>query len=86
MKNSFVKGLLIFCGVMASIVGAIVIFMQIFKKFFNVSIEFSPKYENEACDCGECDECCEDAVEEEAEEIEFSLSEEDNNGEEPVNA
>lgn len=82
MKNGFVKGLLAFCAVMASVAGAIAAFMLIFKKFFTVSIEFTPKYENDVCDCGECDECCPEEAAEDSDEIEFTLSEE--NAEEDV--
>ncbi len=74
MKNGFVKGLLAFFAVMASFAAALLVVMQIFKKFFTVSIEFSPKYENDECDCGECDECCEAA---EDDGIEFNLCEEE---------
>ena len=73
MKNGFVKGLLAFLAVMASFAAAIAVIMQIFKKFFTVSIEFSPKYENDECDCGECDDCCA----EEDDGIEFNLCEEE---------
>ena len=55
MKNNFVKGLLAFLAVLASVTAAIAIMLKVFKKFFNISVEFSPKYENEECDCGECE-------------------------------
>ncbi len=82
MKNNFVKGLLAFLAVLASVTAAIAIMMKVFKKFFNISVEFSPKYENEECDCGECEECCEEAEEG----IEFELSEDENTDGEVVNA
>lgn len=84
MKNNFVKGLLAFLAVMASFAASIAIMMKVFKKFFNISVEFSPKYENEECDCGECEECCEEAASEEA--VEFELSEDENADGEVVNA
>jgi len=84
MKNNFVKGLLAFLAVLASVTAAIAIMLKVFKKFFNISVEFSPKYENEECDCGECEECCEEAAEEEG--IEFELSEDENADGEVVNA
>lgn len=75
MKNGFVKGLLAFFAVMASFAAAVVVVMQIFKKFFTVSIEFSPKYENDECECGECEACEEEAAEDDG--IEFNLCEEE---------
>ena len=77
MKNGFVKGLLAFCGAMASIACAIAAFLLIFKKFFPVSIEVTPKYENDVCDCGECEDCCPEESDEESDEIEFNLCEEE---------
>ena len=71
MKNGFVKGLLAFFAVMASFAAAILVVMQIFKKFFNVSIEFSPKYEDDKCECDECEEAATD------DSIEFNLCEEE---------
>ena len=85
MKNNFVKGLLAFLAVLASVTAAIAIMLKVFKKFFNISVEFSPKYENEECDCGECEECCEEEAAEE-EGIEFELSEDENADGEVVNA
>ena len=46
MKNKFVKGLLAFLAVTASIAAAIAIMLKVLKKFFNISVEFSPMYEN----------------------------------------
>ena len=86
MKNKFVKGLLAFLAVTASIAAAIAIMLKVLKKFFNISVEFSPKYENEECDCGECEECCEDAAAEAEEGVEFELSEDENTDGEVVNA
>ena len=77
MKNGFVKGLLAFCGAMASVACAIAAFLLIFKKFFTVSIEFTPKYENDVCDCGECEDCCPEESNEESDEIEFNLCEDE---------
>lgn len=84
MKNKFVKGLLAFLAVTASIAAAIAIMLKVLKKFFNISIEFNPKYENEECDCGECEECCEEAEAEEG--VEFELSEDEDTDGEVVNA
>ncbi|MBQ8393730.1 MAG: hypothetical protein IJX51_08220 [Clostridia bacterium] len=72
MKNSFVKGFLAFCAVMLSFAAAIGVVMQVFKKFFTVSIEFSPKYENDEC---ECEDCCEEVEADDS--IEFNLCDED---------
>lgn len=76
MKNSFVKGFLAFCAIMLSFVAAVAVVLQVFKKFFTVSVEFSPKYENDECECGECDECCEEADASD-DGIEFNLCEEE---------
>ena len=73
MKNNFVKGLLAFLAVLASFTAVIAIMMKVFKKFFTISVEFSPKYENEEC---ECEDCCEEA-ESEDDGIEFELCEDE---------
>lgn len=73
MKNSFVKGFLAFLTIMLSFTAAIAVVLQVFKKFFKISIEFTPNYENDEC---ECEECCE-AVESEDDGIEFNLCDEE---------
>jgi len=72
MKNSFVKGLLAFCTIMLSFAAAIAVVMQVFKKFFKISIEFTPNYENDEC---ECEACCDEAEADDG--IEFNLCEDE---------
>ena len=72
MKNSFVKGLLAFCTIMLSFAAALAVVMQVFKKFFKISVEFTPNYENDEC---ECEERCE--AEEADDGREFNLCEEE---------
>ena len=72
MKNSFVKGLLAFCTILLSFVAALAVVLQVFKKFFKISIEFTPNYENDEC---ECEDCCEEAESDDS--IEFNLCDEE---------
>ena len=72
MKKNIVKIVIACCALMASLVASVAAILLIFKKFFKVSVEFTPKYENEVCNCDECSECCD---EDESDGVEFNLCE-----------